>query len=128
MNNMSYIEVTVGVNPINMIERRSYKWIGKSPYACVGCNDLEREGLLNKKIISIGGYRLMMIERDYCTNSFLFVKKDWLAYPRLVLYKSTRFLDLAYRRIIITLCVWNLAKYHEGRIPSWRDIKIPRFK
>jgi hypothetical protein len=35
-------------------------------------------------------------------------------------------LDLAYRRAILTLVVWNLATVEHGRVPSWRDIRWPK--
>lgn len=120
----SYIERTVHVNPIGKLEGFSYKWIGDSPYVYIDFYVMETEGLREKNLISIGGHKLLFVEIDYMRGSYLFVRKDKLGAMRIFLHKASRFLDLAYRRFIITLAVWNLAKYHEGKIPSWRDIRI----
>lgn len=45
-----------------------------------------------------------------------------IAQARYAWHRSTALLDLAYRRLVITLAVWRLARYEQNRIPSWRDV------
>lgn len=127
MNNVSLIEVNQRVSVLGRIEAVTYNWIGKSPYVRISW-DLTRYGDIKKingeKEIQIGPYRLLQVDDWFYGDCWLYVRKNKFGLLRVALYKSTRLLDLAYRRAIITLAIWRLADYGEGYIPSWRDIKI----
>lgn len=85
-------------------------------------------------IVEVGPYRLKVFERDDLffvgTYTYYLTRLDSpIANLRVTAYRLTRWLDLIYRRLIITAAVWKLADYHGGQIPSWRDLHIAkRFK
>lgn len=124
MTDYSYLEVTRHINPLGETEQYTYKWIGKSPYVKIGWMFLREFDKDHKKEIQFGPYKLLKVDDEPWHDDVLFVRKDNLSALRVALYKSTRLLDLIYRRLIITLAVWRLAEFHEMCIPSWRDIKI----
>jgi hypothetical protein len=126
MNNTALIEVEVKTNPLGKREATNYKWIGKSPYVYISWELLgEIVGIGGDTInIQVGPYKLLKIEHGYLGNVVLYVRADKLGALRVALYRSTRLLDLMYRRLIITLAVWKLADFSPARVPSWKDIKI----
>lgn len=125
----AYIETSVRRSPLGKIEAENHKWVGKSPYVHISL-DLVRYGEISKidgdKEIQVGPYRLLLVDK-YIGDYHLYVRKDRFGALRVALYKSTRLLDLIYRRLIITLAVWGLAEYHEMTVPTWRDIKLTKW-
>jgi hypothetical protein len=77
--------------------------------------------------LSFGPYKLKCYETDEMPlhTDYLFFRTDSsMAYIKVFLYHSSRWFDLAYRRLIITAAVWRLAEYYPHQIPSWQDLYI----
>lgn len=125
----AYIETTVRRNTLGRIEVESHRWVGKSPYVRISYDLLCQIAPANERHkIQLGPYRLLLVDQESYWDAPLYVRADKFGALRVALYKYTRLLDLAYRRLIITLAVWNLADYHEGTMPAWKDIKaLKRF-
>ena len=123
MNDSAFLKVTQRVNPLGKVEQRTYQWVGDSPYVRVRRDFVSGLGIGPYRI-NIGPYRLLVIEFEPWQDTFLCVRADKLGALRVALYRATRLLDLAYRRMIVTLAVWNLAEFHPAYVPSWRDIKL----
>jgi hypothetical protein len=127
MMNTAYIETARRTSPLGKIEQETYKWVGKSPYVRIS-RMLLRE-ITNDycpKALQLGPYRLLMVDAEPWLDFVLYVRSDKFGALRVALYRSTRLLDLIYRRLIITLAVWGLAEFTPAAIPSWRDIKLIR--
>jgi hypothetical protein len=127
LKDVSHIKITVKRSPLGKIESLTHEWEGRSPYVritrsllCEITNDYCPE------TVQIGPYRLLKVEAEPWLDVVLYVRKDKLGALRVALYKSTRLLDLIYRRLIITLAVWRLAEFTPLAIPSWKDIKALR--
>ena len=69
------------------------------------------------RVVGYGGfgYSDCIRDRGFITDVIVFI------------YKYTRILDLIYRRAIITLCVWRLARYQQAAVPTWRDVHALRW-
>lgn len=123
----SDIVVTVKTNEIGVEEARNYKWVGKSPFISIPhpvLLDLVGAGGAMGEI-QMGPYKLLQLDGSLISGDYwTYVRKDRLGKLRVFFYRSTRTLDFIYRRLIITLAVWNLAKYTECSIPTWRDIRL----
>ena len=126
MIDAAYLEVEVKTNPLGKIEQQTYKWKGNSPYTYISWPLLgDIVGIGGDTIeVQVGPYKLLKIEHDHSRGAVSYVRKDKFGALRVALYKSTRLLDLVYRRLVITLAVWKLAEFTPGCIPSWKDIKI----
>jgi hypothetical protein len=123
----AYLQVTVKTNAIGKREAINYEWVGESPYVRIGwhlLSEIVGFGGGDRTKIQIGPYKLLRVQDDPAWDSVLYVRADKLGALRVALYKSTRLLDLFYRRLIVTLAVWNLAEFTPAAIPSWRDIKL----
>jgi hypothetical protein len=124
------IEVTVKTNEVGIREATTYRWAGKSPYIEITWDMIRTLYKPGDDIneIQIGPYKLLFVEDKPQWDSRLYVRKDKLGALRVFFYRSTRWLDLVYRRLIITLAVWGMADYHRSTVPGWRDIKaLKRF-
>ncbi len=126
---VSHIEISVQTNPLGKREAVNHKWVGNSPYVHISLlTNWDYHGIKSirgEEEIQFGPYRLLKVDDGYFYGDFnLYVRKDKLGALRVMLYKSTRLLDLFYRRMIITLAVWKLADFSPVTVPSWRDIKI----
>ena len=117
------MNVTVHINPIGMIESKDYQWVGDSPYILVDTGRIDNMWPPPQKL-SLGAYKLKKVEDRPAYSGALYVISDRFYIIRTFVYKLIKLIDLIYRRMIITLAVWNLADYHGGTIPSWVDIKI----
>lgn len=73
---------------------------------------------------ALGPYRFRVVERDMLSGMMICAVDNWFAPIRIGLYRSTRWLDGIYRRLIITAYVWGLATYGEWAMPTWRDLKV----
>ena len=124
----AYLRVTVQTNSLGMREAENYEWEGESPYVFVSLDERWMDNVQkidDDKEIQIGPYRLLKVSDGHFRPDFvLYVRKDKFGALRVAFYKSTRLLDLIYRRLIITLAVWKLADYSPATVPSWRDIHL----
>lgn len=79
-------------------------------------------------VITIGPYRLRVFEQKRLV--YRLVRTDsLLGNLKVYIYKSSCWLDLVYRRLIITASVWKLAEYRPEYIPSYENLHIvQRFK
>lgn len=76
-------------------------------------------------VIRIGPFNLKVFEFDGFRGVYRLVRTDsLLGNIKVIAYRLTRWLDLAYRRLIITAAVWKLAEYRPERYPSWEDLYI----
>lgn len=73
---------------------------------------------------SLGPFRLLVIDYDLMRDQILVIQTGRMAWLRLYIHKAIRGMDLAYRRFVVSMCVWGLAKYNPARIPTWRDIYL----
>jgi len=109
-------------------ERIEYEWQGGAEIwiarDLLDSGEFGRDWAKTGKL-QIGPYRLRLIEQDRLRNDALFIREDY-PFWRLVVawHKYNRVPDLFYRRLIITLAVWRLARYREATIPTWRDVYI----
>lgn len=77
------------------------------------------------EVVSIGPFSLRVFEHEPWQDAFSLVRTDsFLGQIKVAVYHLTRWLDLLYRRLIITTCVWKLAEYNQSSIPSWKDLHI----
>jgi len=124
----SKLTFAVKTNKLGQRESLTCEWEGKSPYIYIAIPVIMDELNVNwneiPKEVQLGPYKLLEVSREPQYDSILYVRKDKFGKLRVALYKSTRWMDLIYRRLLLTLVVWNLANYSMNSIPSWRDIKF----
>jgi hypothetical protein len=125
----AYIKGTVQTNALGKRESITYEWEGKSPYVRASHGFLyDLVSDYCPETLQLGPYRLLKVEDEPWLDTVLYVRSDRFGALRVALYKSTRLLDLIYRRLIITLAVWRLADFHEATVPTWKDIRaLKRF-
>lgn len=75
-------------------------------------------------VFTLGALRLRVIGNAWGARSktFYVMRDGWRARLRYLILSRTHWLDMVYRRLIITLSVWRLAEYNEAVVPSWRDV------
>lgn len=76
-------------------------------------------------IIGIGPYRLRIIENRPDLATFVCAREGPLAWLWAALYRATRWLDLAYRRLILTAACRGLAECPPYTVPTWRCLRLP---
>lgn len=118
----SYIRVTLRAGALG-VESKTYEWIGDSPYAYIDRRDISIDNE-HAGVFTVGPFRLILIQYEYHRDAWLCVRSDRLGVLRVYLYRSTRLLDLFYRRSIMTMAVWGLADHHFSRVPSYKDIHV----
>ena len=132
MNNKSIGQILIHrqYNALGMPERYDYEWDGgpcvRVSYYLVDMAD-NRQIEYDKKqgVIRVGPYRLRIMEEYPWCDFFECVREDyWLWWAVVGWHLLSRIVDIAYRRLIITLAVWRLAEYDQGAIPHWKQIKI----
>jgi len=119
----SQIEVSVTTNALGMRESETYRWAGRSPYILVSWDLIS--GMDEIGTITFGPYKLRKVKDKFELNCILYINTSYPFWRLIELfYRASRWADLVYRRLIITLAVWGLADYHQYCIPSWRDVKL----
>lgn len=114
--------------------RYEYELIGKPPYKVSAPRPSEDAipDLQVGKSFRLGAYRLLVTDYDYLSDSYSVVPDGVTARAGYRLERIRRVFDNIYRRFILTLEVWDLAKVdREGysyKLPSWRDIKLFKHK
>lgn len=104
-----------------------YEWVGKSRFALLSDYTLNRR-VSEGEIVRIGPYVLRVIELNhYWTEHLVCRAGGWRGVLTYALFRGTRTLDRIYRRVVITMAVWGLARYRQqGHAPSWRDVHLLR--
>jgi len=129
MRDYSYIEVHRQYSVVTgKVENQTYKVVGKSPYVKISMCSLLDLGVNENKFpekFYLGGYKFLFVEQRYFEFA-TYIKAGGIRNIVPLLYRISKPLDLFYRRLIITLAVWGLARYQGGVVPSWRDIKLFR--
>jgi hypothetical protein len=112
------------------IERLDYEWNGP-PEVLISHELLSELGTERmEKTIQLGPYRLALMD-DYPRRGMShYVRMDYPLWRlRIFGHRGLKWLEGIYRRSVLKLAMWNLAKVHEGMEPSWRDIRgMPRMK
>lgn len=107
------------------IVARNYGWVGGQ----IVMVDARREHTPDKGIIQVGPYRLHVLDFIILESAFLCVRDDgprsWLM---VAIYRGSRWVDLIYRRLIVTAAVWGLADwcFNTGELPTWRALHIAK--
>ena len=124
------IQVHVSTDPRGGEMMRTYEWIGP-PKTLLSWIILERdfginpEGVEPGMKIKIGQYPVTIIDVPFMRSAFECMRSDHILTPFVVFWhKHCKPLRMIWPRIIITLSVWNLADYHDARVPSIRDVHL----
>ncbi len=124
--NTAHIRETVAMNAVGVREVHNVEWVGNSLYIYISDELLRDIVGVGGKItpLQIGPYKLIAVtgDIDMARGAWLYVRADRFGALRAWLYRATRWIDLVYRRCIITLAVWGLADYSQYTVPTWRDI------
>lgn len=72
----------------------------------------------------IGPFQFRFLKRkEYYFNQIIAIRERGVVTDiRYFWHRFGRLANIAYRRFILTLAVWRLAEYQEGRRPSWEDV------
>lgn len=110
------------------IEEVTYKWEG-GPKCKMRWEFIEQSNPRivkyseDKHQIQLGPYILHVIEDDVMRGEYVCIREDYpFWYVVVWWHNSTRWLDLVYRRLIVTLSIWGLAEYTPAA--SWHDIYL----
>lgn len=107
--------------PRDGIVKLSDRFLNDSVFGCIVPGLWDAIGVT----IKIGPFKLKCFEYDPFSNIYSFIRADSvLGNIKVFAYQLTRWLDLAYRRLIITAAVWKLAEYRPECYPSWEDLHI----
>ena len=75
----------------------------------------------------LGPFLLRCLAYDFSCNRIIACRERPVkAQIYALLYRATRTLDWLYRRMVLTLAVWGMARYSPATVPSWRDVKGTR--
>ena len=100
----SYIKTTQQRNLFGVPEIINHEWVGESPFVSISGDMIEGIADYHQRhnSIVIGPYKLRFVERFLHSDTYVYVKDS--PYGRLLEfgYKSTRWLDLVYRRVLMT--------------------------
>lgn len=83
---------------------------------------LDVENLREGDVFSLGPFRLLVVDYNLMREQLLVMQTGHMARLRLHIHKATRWVDQAYRRLILMACIWGLAKYNPYTVPTWRDV------
>jgi hypothetical protein len=108
------------------LERTEYQWVGRSRCVYISFELADQIGwIVPEKIIKFGPYRLAILENDLMRGAYYCRHIDnifsWLP---VIWHRINRVLDIAYRRFIVTLAIWNLAEYNGAVIPHANQIYL----
>lgn len=126
-NETAMIEGKCFHNPATgKLERVEFKWVGKSRRVRVSGELVDQHGwIIPEKKIRFGPYTLAVLERDWMRDDYLCQRIDNIfSWVPVLWHKTSRVLELAYRRFIVTLAIWGLAKYDPGYIPNASQIYL----
>jgi len=112
------------------VERETYEIEG-GPYVAVSNQFSFYHGYPNGYPTKPGGkfkvgpYKFRTVSYDFWADSIVAIQEKWpLWWIAVAWHRSSKLLDIFYRRIIVTLAVWRLADYHEATVPYIGDIHI----
>jgi len=61
-------------------------------------------------------------EQTFISDAYPVMRDGWRARVAAWCFPLSRHCDRCYRRVIITLAVWGLARYDMGALPTWSDV------
>ena len=94
----------------------------------VGCHPVIIERLDTGDNVNLSIFPIRVIKNNYWSCELECIRyRGLITDAIIILYKLTRWLDVIYRRAIITLYVWRLARYQQAAIPTWRDVNALRW-
>ncbi len=78
-----------------------------------------------QKTIRLGQYKLRLLDHNPIGDYYWYqLIKSPFSYILIFVFRIGIFLDMIYRRIILSLWIWGLADRDEWVSPSWRNIKL----
>ena len=122
-----YLIVHSRVNPLGAAPILRYTWHGGDVIEISG-NVWPEFSQAVPKIgtrLWIGPYCARVLEYRFAHDSVLVCReRPVITALRVAFYRGNVYAEMAYRRLVLTLAVWGLASYQQGRLPSWRDIYV----
>lgn len=82
----------------------------------------------NEDTLLLGGLRLRVIDSLDPRYLIRVTQDGWRALYLRRYYRFQNWGRLIYARLLHTARLWNLATFHNGKTPSWRDLHIFRRK
>lgn len=124
---LGHLEFEVKRNPSYPYELEQVVCIchGGPYYNISGRVVFDSVGQITQETITVGGVCFRIIDYRSITNRYLVRLDGRIAMVNYWLRRWTRVFGLAYRRLILTAAVWNLAESDKRCIPSWRDLRWP---
>ena len=128
VKNLGYIYLRAKYNALGQVESIDSSWQGGevailsdrlAHYISKDISALEPGG-----IIAIGPYRLRILQRCPQLCGWYAMRDGLRARIRVLTWPVLDVLCLTKSRTIITLAVWGLADYGQGRIPMWSDVSL----
>jgi hypothetical protein len=124
-----YIGITAHHTPLGDLERLTYEWQG-GPRVILHDRVFQEAGYKHSrlragKVVSIGPWRLRLIERRVEHRGWVVMQDGWRSWLRCRWQPQVYRFEWVYRRLIVTMALWNLARWNgEGAVPTWRDIYL----
>lgn len=78
------------------------------------------------RVVTVGPYRLRLVQEYTAQWAYLAVRETRLAWATVLLWRLTQFWQRFEARLIMTLAVWGLARWHRESVPSWDDVHLVR--
>jgi hypothetical protein len=130
------IEMTAHYNALGDKERLDFKWIGGDTVgitlmllSTAECSVLKYDRFpfeLGDRF-KFGPFKLRVLEVQFWTDTVIAIRdRGFVTDLRYLWHRFGRLFDIAYRRLIVTLAIWNLADCEAGVIPTWRDVHALR--
>ena len=70
----------------------------------------------------VGPWRVRFVREDFPMDGWYVVRDGPRGWAAMLSYHAHAQADRFYRRLIITLAVWGLAKFNAAVLPTWRDV------
>lgn len=126
-DDIGYIEIEWSKNPYyDITEQANLTLNGEGPFYAVTGRNIYYAELITKPFkfegvghtAIFGGLKLEIVAHEYPAY-YIAMLPGLGALLFYQLYRSTRWIDLIYRRFIVTAAVWGIAKVDHREIPHW---------
>jgi len=126
-----YIQIAkhaIPAGPVTL-EQLAYDWRGGDIVAI--SHELMKElfalnDIYIGNVVSVGPYRIKLIDRDIPMSAWMGVRVrnpfNWRVGVARLWFTKTLYIIKG--RLIVTLAVWNLARYDPATTKAWRDVYI----